>query len=120
MSADQILYYLTSIELTQQTCRTSASVACICEPARTISRAELERRPSGAGEDDMDANLADNIRRKGARFREKDLDADDEYDFDVGIDMYESRKKQGTKVCGLRNTRNIYNTQSSGVGRAPR
>lgn len=48
----------------------------------------------------MDANLADNIRRKGARFREKDLDADDEYDFDVGIDMYESRKKKGTKVRG--------------------
>ena len=46
----------------------------------------------------MDATLADNIRRKGSKFREKDLDADDEYDFDGGIDMYESRKKKGTKV----------------------
>jgi hypothetical protein len=47
----------------------------------------------------MDAALADNIRRKGARFRGKDLNADDEYDFDGGIEMYESRKKKGTKVC---------------------
>lgn len=46
----------------------------------------------------MDATLADNIRRKGSKFREKDLDVDDEYDFDGGIDMYESRKKKGTKV----------------------
>ena len=46
----------------------------------------------------MDATLADNIRRKGARFREKDLNADDEYDFDGGIEMYESRKQKGTKV----------------------
>ena len=46
----------------------------------------------------MDATLADNIRRKGARFREKDLNADDEYDFDGGIEMYESKKKKGTKV----------------------
>ena len=49
-------------------------------------------------EDDMDAALADNIRRKGAHFRETDLNADDEYDFDGGIEMYESRKKKGTKV----------------------
>jgi len=49
-------------------------------------------------EDDMDATLADNIQRKGARFREKDLNADDEYDFDGGIEMYESRKQKGTKV----------------------
>ena len=49
-------------------------------------------------EDDMDATLADNIRRKGSRFREKDQNADDEYDFDGGIEMYESRKQKGTKV----------------------
>ena len=39
----------------------------------------------------MDAALAANIARK-ARFKETDLNADDEYDFDQGIDMYEKRK----------------------------
>ena len=50
----------------------------------------------------MDAALADNIRRKGSRFREKDLNVDDEYDFDGGIEMYESRNKKGTKVRAAR------------------
>ncbi|KAL3152781.1 hypothetical protein ABBQ38_012367 [Trebouxia sp. C0009 RCD-2024] len=49
------------------------------------------------GATDMDANLADNILRKGKRFREKELDVDEEYDVDGGLDMYESRKKKGTK-----------------------
>ena len=31
--------------------------------------------------------------------REKELDVDEEYDVDGGLDMYESRKKKGTKVC---------------------
>lgn len=30
--------------------------------------------------------------------RENELDADAEYDVDGGLDMYESRKKKGTKV----------------------
>ncbi len=30
--------------------------------------------------------------------REKELDVDEEYDVDGGLDMYESRKKKGTKV----------------------
>ncbi|DBA83040.1 TPA: hypothetical protein ACH3X1_006813 [Trebouxia sp. C0004] len=46
---------------------------------------------------DIDANLADNIVRKGKRFREKELDVDEEYDLDGGLDMYESRKIKGTK-----------------------
>ena len=38
-------------------------------------------------------------------YREKELDVDEEYDVDGGLDMYESRKKKGTKVyllCMLR------------------
>lgn len=31
-------------------------------------------------------------------YREKELDVDEEYDVDGGLDMYESRKKKGTKV----------------------
>ena len=31
--------------------------------------------------------------------RGNELDADAEYDVDGGLDMYESRKKKGTKVC---------------------
>lgn len=30
--------------------------------------------------------------------REKELAVDEEYDVDGGLDMYESRKKKGTKV----------------------
>ena len=33
--------------------------------------------------------------------RENELDADAEYDVDGGLDMYESRKKKGTKVGPL-------------------
>jgi hypothetical protein len=39
--------------------------------------------------------------------REKELDVDEEYDVDGGLDMYESRKKKGTKVqpsCRLQGT----------------
>lgn len=54
-----------------------------------------QQRYEGAA--DIDANLADNIMRKGKRFREKELDVDEEYDVDGGLDMYESRKKKGTK-----------------------
>ncbi|KAA6426795.1 MAG: nucleic acid binding [Trebouxia sp. A1-2] len=54
-----------------------------------------QQRYEGAA--DIDANLADNIMRKGKRFREKELAVDEEYDVDGGLDMYESRKKKGTK-----------------------
>ena len=37
----------------------------------------------------------------GFTYREKELDVDEEYDVDGGLDMYESRKKKGTKVCLL-------------------
>ena len=43
----------------------------------------------------MDAALASNIVKK-QRFRADDLNADDEYDFDRGIDMYE--RKRGDQV----------------------
>lgn len=47
------------------------------------------------GAADMDEALAGNIIKK-QRFRADDLNADDEYDFDRGIDMYE--KKRGDQV----------------------
>lgn len=50
------------------------------------------------GAADMDEALASNIMKK-ARFRADDLNADDEYDFDRGIDMYE--KKKGDQVCSF-------------------
>ena len=46
----------------------------------------------------MDAALASNIMKK-QRFRADDLNADDEYDFDRGIDMYE--RKRGDQVTHL-------------------
>lgn len=49
--------------------------------------------PQGAA--DMDEALASNIMKK-QRFRADDLNADDEYDFDRGIDMYE--RKRGDQV----------------------
>lgn len=50
------------------------------------------------GAADMDEALASNIMKK-ARFRADDLNADDEYDFDRGIDMYE--KKKGDQARSL-------------------
>ena len=38
-----------------------------------------------------DANAADNIARK-RKFKESDMNVDDEYDHDIGIEMYESRR----------------------------
>lgn len=58
----------------------------------------LVKRAKYGGADDMDAALAENIVRKGARFRERDLDVDAEYDVDGGLEMYENRKSRATKV----------------------
>eukprot|EP00198_Chlamydomonas_reinhardtii_P011753 XP_001701090.1 predicted protein [Chlamydomonas reinhardtii] len=48
------------------------------------------------GDDDMqlDEHLAVNIAKK-RKFRANDLDADAEYDYDGGIEMYENRSKRG-------------------------
>lgn len=50
------------------------------------------------GAEDMDAALADNIARKSG-FKETDLNADDEYDFDTGIDMYQKRRGDQVQLC---------------------
>ncbi|KAK9823428.1 hypothetical protein WJX72_002672 [[Myrmecia] bisecta] len=56
----------------------------------------LVKRQRYEGAEDIDANLADNIARS-ARYKGKELDVDDEYDVDGGLEMYESRKRKGTK-----------------------
>jgi hypothetical protein len=45
------------------------------------------------GVEDYDRNLADNISRH-KRYRGKELDVDDEYDHDGGLEMYENREKK--------------------------
>ena len=45
------------------------------------------------GTNDYDRNLADNIARH-KRYKGKELDVDDEYDHDGGLEMYESRDKK--------------------------
>ncbi|GAX76750.1 hypothetical protein CEUSTIGMA_g4197.t1 [Chlamydomonas eustigma] len=47
------------------------------------------------GAEDLDTAVARNI-SKQARFKATDLDVDAEYDFDGGLEMYESKKRQGT------------------------
>lgn len=42
---------------------------------------------------DYDCNLVDNIVCY-KRYRGKELDVDDEYDYDGGLEMYESRNKK--------------------------
>ena len=54
---------------------------------------DLVREQKYAGTDDYDRNLADNISRH-KRYRGKELDVDDEYDHDGGLDMYENREKK--------------------------
>ena len=46
-----------------------------------------------SGTEDYDGNLADNIARH-KRYRGKELDVDDEYDHDGGLEMYENREKK--------------------------
>ena len=46
-----------------------------------------------SGTEDYDRNLADNIARH-KRYRGKELDVDDEYDHDGGLEMYENREKK--------------------------
>lgn len=57
----------------------------------TPDLATLVKRQRHEGAEDMDAAFADNIARKSG-FKESDLNADDEYDFDTGIDLYQKRK----------------------------
>ena len=45
------------------------------------------------GVEDYDRNLADNIARH-KKYRGKELDVDDEYDHDGGLEMYENREKK--------------------------
>ena len=57
----------------------------------TTDLATLVRRAKhGDDMHDMDAALADNVARN-ARYRGKELDVDDEYDVDGGLQMYEER-----------------------------
>eukprot|EP00884_Botryococcus_braunii_P013106 jgi/Botrbrau1/21797/Bobra.0190s0022.1 len=58
--------------------------------------ATLVKRQRHGDYDDLDANLADNIMR-AKRFKGKELNADDEYDNDGGLNMYESRDSRMTK-----------------------
>ena len=43
--------------------------------------------------ENYDANAADNIARK-KKYKESDMNVDDEYDHDIGIEMYENRRKK--------------------------
>ncbi|KXZ45589.1 hypothetical protein GPECTOR_53g82 [Gonium pectorale] len=54
----------------------------------------LRRAKYGDDDMNMDEHLAANIAKK-RKFRGTDLDVDAEYDFDGGIEMYESRNKRG-------------------------
>eukprot|EP00798_Chlamydomonas_sp_ICE-L_P003126 gene3126-13138_t len=56
----------------------------------------VKRAKHGDDMADMDSSFADNVARS-ARFKTKDMDADDEYDFDAGIDLYENKKKNMNK-----------------------
>jgi hypothetical protein len=67
-------------------------------PVRCQGSKPLPDFASLQGAADMDAALASNIMKK-QRFRADDLNADDEYDFDRGIDMYE--RKRGDQVTYL-------------------
>ena len=40
-----------------------------------------------AGAADVDRNIADAIARKGRRYKGNEMDVDDEYDHDVGVEM---------------------------------
>lgn len=50
----------------------------------------VRRARHGDDAHDMDAALAGNIRKK-ARYKGKELDVDDEYDVDGGMQMYEDK-----------------------------
>lgn len=58
----------------------------------------VKRAKHGDDVGDMDASLARNIMAK-ERFKETDLDADAEYDYDGGLEMYESKAKKGALRC---------------------
>jgi hypothetical protein len=49
---------------------------------------------AGRGGNEYDANLARNI-AKAARFKGNELNVDDEYDHDAGLDMYEQKRGRG-------------------------
>jgi hypothetical protein len=53
-----------------------------------------EARHGAAGGNAYDANLARNI-AKSAKFKGNELNADDEYDHDAGLQMYEARRGRG-------------------------
>ncbi|GAB4814505.1 hypothetical protein N2152v2_001551 [Parachlorella kessleri] len=81
----------------------------------------LRASPHGVG--DLDANLAHNIMRK-ANFKERDMDADAEYDHDAGLDMAEARAKRGdpTKQAAREKQRQIrdYKRLSSALDQCTR
>ncbi|GFR46090.1 hypothetical protein Agub_g7557 [Astrephomene gubernaculifera] len=54
----------------------------------------LRRAKYGDDDMDMDEHLAANIAKK-RKFRGTDLDVDAEYDYDGGLELYESRSKRG-------------------------
>lgn len=62
------------------------------------SLTDLVKEQKYGGTADIDVNVADNIARN-KRYRGKELDVDDEYDHDGGLEMYESREK---KMSGAR------------------
>jgi hypothetical protein len=61
------------------------------DDGKTLRDLVAEQKYEGTA--DYDRNLADNISRH-KRYRGKELDVDDEYDHDGGLEMYESRGKK--------------------------
>ncbi|GLI66933.1 hypothetical protein VaNZ11_010972 [Volvox africanus] len=68
-------------------------------------QAMIRRAKYGDDDMDMDEHLAANIAKK-RKFRGTDLDVDAEYDYDGGLEMYESRAKRGNAEAQRNRDRN--------------
>ena len=64
------------------------------DESRSLRDLVAEAKHSARGGNEYDANLARNI-AKSARFKSKELNVDDEYDNDGGLDMYERKRGRG-------------------------
>lgn len=64
------------------------------DDSRSLRDLVAEAKHGAGGGNEYDANLARNI-AKAARFKGKELDVDDEYDNDGGLDMYEKKRGRG-------------------------
>lgn len=68
--------------------RTNKCVAAAVPPLSPISHSQtlVKRAKHGDDAGDLDRTLASNIAKR-AKFKEADLDADAEYDYDAGLDL---------------------------------